>query len=115
MLKINKIFLTAFLGIFLAGCATAHKINSINLGMPKQEVIKNLGRPVSTSAHNGIEYLNYRFSETDDEAFIGVTTPYYVRIVDGKVSSYGRMGDFDSTKVPETKTTVDLNVNPSSK
>ena len=86
-------------------------MNSINLGMTKQEVVKTLGRPVSTSAQNGIEYLNYRFSETSDDDFYGNYTPYYVRIIDGKVESYGKLGDFDSTKVPETKTTVDLNVN----
>jgi hypothetical protein len=82
--------------------------------MTKQEVIQKLGRPVSTSAQSGVEYLNYRFAETSDDDFIGNYSPYYVRIVDGKVESYGRLGDFDSTKVPESKTTVDLNINPDS-
>lgn len=79
--------------------------------MSKQEVIQYLGQPVSTSAASGVEYLNYRFSETDDHAFYGVTTPYFVRIVGGKVESYGRLGDFDSTKPKEIKSTVDLNIN----
>jgi outer membrane protein assembly factor BamE (lipoprotein component of BamABCDE complex) len=92
----------------LAGCATAHKINGISLGMTKQEVIETLGQPVSTSATTGVEYLNYRFSETDDHAFNGVTTPYFVRIVGGKVESYGRLGDFDSTR---NNSTINLNVN----
>ena len=38
-------------------------------------------------------------------------TDYFVRFKNGLVESYGKMGDFDSTKVPETKTTVDLNIN----
>ena len=95
----------------LAGCATAHKMNQIAIGMTKQQVIEVLGPPVSTSAKSGVEYLNYSFSETDDQAFYGVTSPYFVRIVDGKVESYGRLGDFDSTKAPETKSTIDLNIN----
>jgi hypothetical protein len=112
MQKYKLLFLV--LPILLVGCATAHKMNSISLGMTKQQVIQTLGRPVSTSAHSGVEYLNYRFAETGDDDFYGIYKPYYVRIVDGKVESYGRLGDFDSTKVPETKTTLDVNVNPDS-
>jgi len=90
-------------------------MNNINLGMTKQNVIKSLGRPVSTSAQGGAEYLNYKFAETSDDDFYGHYSDYYVRIVDGKVESYGRLGDFDSTKVPEKKSTIDLNINPGSK
>lgn len=97
--------------IFTTGCAaTAHKMNNVNVGMTKQEVLNVLGPPMSTSAKEGVEYLNYRFSETNDAAFLGHTSPYFVRIVNGKVDSYGRLGDFDSTKTPETKSTIDLNI-----
>lgn len=84
----------------LCGCATAHKINSISLGMSKEDVIKTMGKPVSTSATEGTEYLNYKLAETGDDDFYGITTPYYVCVRDGKVISYGRTGDFDSTKDP---------------
>ncbi len=84
--------------LFLSGCATAYKINKVSLGMSKGQVITAIGRPVSVSAQGQCEYLNYRFSETSDNATHGITTPYYVRLVHGKVESYGRMGDFDSTK-----------------
>lgn len=103
----RNIFWLLLILLTLVGCATSHKINNISLGMTKQQVIGTLGTPVSTSATAGVEYLNYRFSETDDHAFHGVTTPYYVQIVDGKVIAYGRSGDF---KVPETKSTVDVNI-----
>lgn len=63
--------------VFVTGCATAHKMNNIGLGMTKEKVISILGRPVSVSATHGTEYLNYRFSETSDHAFYGVTTPYF--------------------------------------
>lgn len=103
----RPVFLLMFVMAILTGCATAHKMNNINLGMTKQQVVAILGSPASTSAITGIEYLNYRFSETDEHAFNGITTPYYVQIVDGKVIAYGRSGDF---KVPETKSTVDVNI-----
>jgi hypothetical protein len=106
-----KGFIGCMLIIVLIGCSTAHKMNLISLGMTKAEVIKQLGRPVSVSAQSGVEYLNYRFAETGDDDFYGNYTPYYVRIVDGKVESYGRLGDFDSTKIAENKSTIDLNIN----
>lgn len=101
----NALWLVLIL-VALVGCATSHKINKISLGMTKQQVTEALGPPVSTSATSGVEYLNYRFSETDDHAFNGTTTPYFVRIVNGKVDAYGRLGDFDSTK-----RSIDININ----
>lgn len=99
-----KYFLIYFLiSITFIGCATSSKINNIALGMSKQETIEKLGLPVSVSAQNGVEYLNYALSETDDDAFYGRTTRYYVRIMDNKVESFGRTGDFDSTKTPTIK------------
>jgi hypothetical protein len=78
--------------------------------MSKSEVIAVMGNPVSSSATGGSEYLNYKLSETDDDAFIGLTTPYYVRLVGGKVDSYGRIGDFDSTQPDTIKIITDENV-----
>jgi len=103
----RTVFFLTFILMILVGCATAHKMNDISLGMTKQQVFAILGTPVSTSATSGVEYLNYRFSETADHAYVGITTSYYVQIVDGKVVAYGRSGDF---KVPETKSTVDVNI-----
>jgi hypothetical protein len=101
------LWLAFILTALIVGCATSHKMNEISLGMTKQQVIEKLGPPVSTSATSGVEYLNYRFSETSDHAYYGITTPYYVRIVDGKVDAFGRRGDF---AIPETKSTIDLNI-----
>lgn len=106
----RSLYAMLVVSILIAGCATAHKMNNLSIGMTKQEVISALGSPASTSAKEGVEYLNYRFSETDDQEFAGITSPYFVRIINGKVDSYGRLGDFDSTKTPETKSTIDLNI-----
>ncbi len=87
----------------LAGCATANKISNVQMGMTKQDVIRVMGPPVSTSATGKTEYLNYSLSETDDQAFYGITKPYYVRIINGRVDSFGRLGDFDSTQKPTVR------------
>jgi outer membrane protein assembly factor BamE (lipoprotein component of BamABCDE complex) len=106
-----KFIAITFIFLFLFGCATAHIINSVQLGMTKQEVVAAIGKPTSISAKDGTEYLNYRFSETDDDAFYGVTTPYFVRLVNGQVDSYGRSGDFDSTQKPTVRVETDENIN----
>jgi len=98
--------------LLISGCATAHKMNRISLGMTKEEVIQAMGPPISVSAREGVEYLNYSLSETASDDFHGWTTPYFVRIINGKVEAYGRKGDFDSTKTPEQKIIIDLKNKP---
>ena len=98
-----------FLIIFLSGCiAPSSTINKISLGMTKEEVIKKLGNPTSVSAQGGCEYLNYSLAE---DLIVDRGTPYYVRLVDGKVESYGRAGDFGTTQLPEQKIKIELNQN----
>ena len=98
------------MAVLLVGCATSSKINAVQLGMTKTEVIATMGNPVSISAKGGAEYLNYKLSETGDDAARGWTTPYFVRLVDGKVDSYGRTGDFDSTKPTTVRIETDENI-----
>lgn len=86
--------------LILEGCANAHKISKVEVGMTREQVVKVMGKPVSVSAQGGQEYLNYKLSETPDDDLLGLLTPYYVRLINGKVESFGRTGDFDSTKVP---------------
>ncbi len=81
-------------------------MNRLSVGMAKQEVVSAMGQPVSTAAPGGgIEILRYELQNTD-QVWWGGRTPYFVRLVNGKVDSYGRLGDFDSTKDP----TVNLNI-----
>lgn len=88
--------------IALAGCATAPRMNRLNVGMTKQEVVSVLGQPASTAAPGGgVEILRFRLHDID-----GITEEYFVRMVNGKVEAYGKMGDFDSTKDP----TLNLNI-----
>ena len=69
--------------------------------------INAIGEPASVSAKGGTEYLNYSLSETGNQAYYGITVPYYVRIINGRVDSYGRLGDFDSTQNPTVKIETD--------
>jgi SmpA/OmlA family protein len=93
--------------MILTGCATAPKMNQLSVGMTKQEVVKIMGQPASTaSPGHGIELLRYHLSETGDQAYYGFTQEYFVKLVGGKVDSYGKLGDFDSTKDP----TLNVNV-----
>ena len=85
---------------FLCGCATAGRMNQVSLGMSKAEVIRVMGQPVSTSAKDNTEYLNYRLSETSTADYYGDYTPYAVCLKNGKVVSYGRHGDFGTTEKP---------------
>ena len=64
--------------------------------MTKPQVIDVMGSPDNTSAQNGIEYLEYSHL-----AYIGHYEYFYVRLVNGKTDSYGKRGDFNSTKSPE--------------
>ena len=103
------LFVMLVAAILATGCVgNASKLNSVSIGMTKQDVISALGSPSSTSAKEGVEYLNYHFRDT--ELFTLSGQPYFVRITNGKVDSYGRLGDFDSTNVLETKSTIDLNI-----
>ena len=67
------------------GCASAARMNRVNVGMTKQEVIKVLGKPASTSASEAVEHMAYGFVRSR----MLFRSPYFVKLVDGKVTAYG--------------------------
>ena len=71
--------------------------------MKEQEVRAILGKPTSKSANGKVEYLNYSLFES---VWDRKGTPYFVRMVEGRVDAFGRTGDFDSTKDP----TLNINI-----
>lgn len=109
----KKMFVS-LLSLGFVGCATTSAINNVSLGMTKVEVIKTIGTPNSISAKDNVEYLRYNFAplirEPDDFRHF---YDYFVRLVNGKVESYGKVGDFDSTKNPAAD--INLNVKSESK
>ena len=78
------LIVTAMTGL-LAGCAPWLGLEKISLGMTKPEVLTQLGTPTDAAGSGNVEYLWYnplnRFWER-----------YYVRLVNGKVESYGPLG-----------------------
>ncbi len=67
------------------------------IGLPEFAVIEMIGKPEWVSATKDVKYLNYHFFR-----------PLYVRIINGVVESYGNVGDFDSTKIPEKTLNVNI-------
>lgn len=113
MLNICMVIIVA---VLITGCATSSKkLNKLSVGMSKPEVVHILGTPESTRATRGVEFLVYRLRERiakpgEAIAPIGIDEKYFVKLVDGKVESFGRLGDFDSIKPFETKHEIDVNV-----
>jgi hypothetical protein len=87
-------------GALLAGCESSAKLNNIRIGMSKEEVQSILGTPDSTSAQANVEYMTYYLTA---EAGYGRDQPYMVRLVAGKVESFGRFAQlFDLYNRPVT-------------
>ena len=82
------LFPCLLLSLFLAACNSAARLNQIRIGMTKSDVVQVLGQPDSTSAQANIEYLTY-YLYTDSSSYRD-ERPYSVRLVDGKVESFGR-------------------------
>ena len=87
--------------------------------MTKADALEVMGQPQSVSAKDGTEFLLYTLSEgltlgggSNGRAKIDqARSLYYIRVNGGVVDAYGRVGDFDSTKIPEIKQTIDVNIN----
>ena len=88
----TKILLPILLivGALLVGCATSAALNNLHIGMDRSQVISLLGQPDSTSAQANVEYLTY-YLAIDTQEGPARDQPYLVRLVDGKVESFGRM------------------------
>lgn len=99
----KKIIIAAILSAILCGCVTAKKMNRLSVGMTKQEVVHVMGYPASTaSPGGGIEILRYELSSTRLQAEYHITEEYYVKLVDGRVDSYGRIGDATGIAAPNS-------------
>ena len=90
----------------LSGCLIGPNLSRISPGMTKPEVIAALGPPKDTAVQGRTEYLTYEGEASYADGRLGGKF-YFVRLIDGRVESFGRVGDFDSTKNPA----VDYNIN----
>jgi hypothetical protein len=82
--------------LVLVSCATSpgKNLNKISVGMTKAQVIEAMGQPTSTTAQNGAEVLRYSLNAT--RALFSVDfDDYSVRLVEGKVVSYGKTSELE--------------------
>jgi hypothetical protein len=91
-MKNQILALTLTVIALLSGCATAHKMKSLSLGMSKAEVIDKLGKPVSRSTIGGVEALRYEFYDSSDDAFLSSPTEYRVFLKKGRVTQSDQPG-----------------------
>ena len=116
----KKLIVLLVISLAIVGCAPkAHEmsrhIGNTSLGMTKQQVISVMGQPYSVSAKGRTEYMSYRLCTEEgnlmNDYHCRNWRDYFVRLVNGRVESYGRTGDFDSTKVPESTQNINLKIN----
>lgn len=89
-MRMTRIAAIGWALLVLMGCASASKLNAVQLGMTKDQVVSAIGSPSSTSEMGNTQYLKYQLCS--DWIF---TERYYVRLTDGAVDAYGRVGDFN--------------------
>jgi hypothetical protein len=89
-MKSYRLIAGLLLALLVMGCAGAGKLNSVRLGMTRDEVVAVAGEPSSTSQMGNEEFLKYQLMS--DWIF---TDRYYVRLMNGRVDAFGRVGDFN--------------------
>jgi len=113
MIKVRSILVTPFIVALLAGCETPHHappFERIAAGMTEEQVTERIGKPEKVAVHGQTKYLEYQtYFHTWKPGDIGYEY-YYVRLVNGKVDSYGKKGDFDSTRDPTQRVILDQTV-----
>lgn len=79
------------LALLLSGCTgTSARMNRIQVGMRRPDVVAALGRPHAISAQGTQEYLSYHLLAKHT----GEVGEYVVRMSDGRVESFGRRTDY---------------------
>ena len=87
----------------LAGCIVIPSkrvtFNDIKIGMPRDEAVALLGKPSRVSAKGNVENLYYN----ESALYIGILgigkvrndkREYEMRLIDGKVASFGEVGEY---------------------
>jgi hypothetical protein len=88
----------------LCGCRTSSSdLNSLSLGMEKQDVIRILGTPHSTAAKGDTEVLRYWLKRAD----MGGKDEYVVQIIDGRVAAFGSRADLGTGLLPAGRPSSD--------
>ncbi|HVS51829.1 MAG TPA: hypothetical protein VHD62_05685 [Opitutaceae bacterium] len=90
-MKIPRRLLVWFIVLWLfAGCASYPGTSSLWVGMTREQALRAMGPPDSVSAQGKFEYLNYTIAASGGY----IARPYYIRLVDNTVESFGYQGQF---------------------
>ena len=105
-----KYFLSLCLVVLFTGCVVLPSkrvsFNDIKIGMPRDEAVAILGKPHRASATSNVESLYYN----ESALYIGVfgigkvkeaNREYELRLVDGKVESFGKVGEHSGEAKPK--------------
>lgn len=105
-----KYFLILLSAVFISGCVVIPSkqvtFNDIKVGMDREEAIRILGKPSRVSAKGNVEHLFYN----ESALYIGVfgvgkirerDRKYEMRLIDGKVVSFGELGEHGEGSEPE--------------
>ena len=80
--------------IFAGGCAPMNRhFSDLHSGMPRQQVIELLGKPVSAAGTTGQETLFFRLASSFLDTDGSDTREYYVVLREGVVTEYGERND----------------------
>jgi len=84
----------------------------IRAGMSEDQVINLIGKPTTRAMQGGILYLEYKSYDYNPLIDWGPKNHdvFFVRLIDNKVESFGRKGDFDSTKNPTQEIKIEKSV-----
>jgi hypothetical protein len=98
--KLNKIPFLLFFLVLALGCQSApRKMNAVQLGMPRKEVVLLLGTPAKTHRQDNREVLQFDLHQSLDDPY-APDESYWVFIEDNKVVQHGRERDFKSSSPP---------------
>lgn len=103
--------LTGIICVLLAGCTTTiHRVNKLNLGMTKDEVVKVMGQPYMTmSPGGGVERMQYKLRRMRWPLKVPLIYDYVVCLSDGRVVAYGQAKEL-AVKLDPRERTVNVNV-----
>jgi starvation-inducible outer membrane lipoprotein len=101
----RKMLFLVILSIFiLSGCVTStRRLNSISLGMSKQEIIKELGQPAAfrgafkDESGKNLEAYEYVLCKPSADKIICWDTSYLLWFSDGKLTRWGEVNDWVTT------------------
>lgn len=93
--------------LLLACGAPTMNFERLHVGMSEDEAMKIMGTPTSTAMSGNVKYLEFDKTGYDAMWWTPIRKVFFVRLINGRVDSYGQKGDFDSTKNP----TKDININ----